>query len=187
MTDYYVPGTEETDPKKTIMSLQQAHEKTATNTTNIATNTANITTNTTNIAANTAAIAAIVPGVAATPITNSLAADVALSNTANYFVGPTIAQGSTGTWWVSGTVTVQDTIGAAGFDAKLWDGTTVIASTDLNTSGATFGSMSLSGYIVSPAGNLRIEVKDLSSTSGKIIFSRTGLSKDSTISAHRIA
>lgn len=39
---YYAPGTEEKDPKKVIMSLQQAHEKTATNTTDIATNTADI-------------------------------------------------------------------------------------------------------------------------------------------------
>lgn len=33
---YYAPGTQEKDPAKVIMSLQQAHEKTATNTTDIA-------------------------------------------------------------------------------------------------------------------------------------------------------
>jgi len=54
---YYVPGTEETDQKKVIMSLQQTAGNTATNTTNIATNT-------TNIAANTAAITALTPKVA---------------------------------------------------------------------------------------------------------------------------
>jgi hypothetical protein len=67
---YYVPGTEEKDTKKVIMSLQQAHETTATNTTDIATNTANIATNTTNIAAvaglfydtRALAVAATVPG-----------------------------------------------------------------------------------------------------------------------------
>lgn len=47
---YYVPGSEEKDPAKVIMSLQQAHSKTATNTTDIATNTANIATNTAAIA-----------------------------------------------------------------------------------------------------------------------------------------
>jgi hypothetical protein len=41
---YYVPGTEEKDQAKVIMSLQQAHEKTADNTTDIATNTADIAT-----------------------------------------------------------------------------------------------------------------------------------------------
>jgi hypothetical protein len=39
---YYAPGTQEKDPAKVIMSLQQAHEKTATNTTDIATNAADI-------------------------------------------------------------------------------------------------------------------------------------------------
>jgi hypothetical protein len=39
---YYVPGTEEKDTKKVIMSLQQAHENIATNTADIATNTADI-------------------------------------------------------------------------------------------------------------------------------------------------
>lgn len=42
MSQYYVPGLGEKDPDKTIRSLMQAHEKTATNTTNIATNTAAI-------------------------------------------------------------------------------------------------------------------------------------------------
>jgi hypothetical protein len=55
----YVPGTEETDPKKIIMSQQLVAGQTTTNTTSIATNTANIATNTTNIATNTAAIAAL--------------------------------------------------------------------------------------------------------------------------------
>jgi hypothetical protein len=55
----YVPGTEETDPKKIIMSQQLVAGQTTTNTTAIATNTTNIATNTTNIATNTAAIAAL--------------------------------------------------------------------------------------------------------------------------------
>lgn len=55
---YYVPGLGEKDPDKTIRSLMQAHEKTATNTDDIATNTANIATNTADIATNTADIAA---------------------------------------------------------------------------------------------------------------------------------
>lgn len=64
--EYYVPGVDEQDPKKTIMSLQQAHEKTAANaediadnTADIATNAANIATNTTNIATNTSNISAL--------------------------------------------------------------------------------------------------------------------------------
>lgn len=56
---YYVPGTTEKDVSKVIMSLQQAHEKTAATETATAANAADIATNTADIAANTAAIAAL--------------------------------------------------------------------------------------------------------------------------------
>ncbi len=48
MTALYVPGTEETDPKKQNQSLQLIGGQTSTNTDNIATNTASIATLTTN-------------------------------------------------------------------------------------------------------------------------------------------
>jgi len=122
-----------------------------------------------------------------TPITNSLGADVALNNTANYFDGPSIAQGTSGTWFVSGTISLIDTAGTAQFQVKLWDGTTVIASTVTQSTGDNLErSVSLSGYLASPAGNLRISAKDVSSTSGKILYNQSGNSKDSTISAIRI-
>ena len=120
-------------------------------------------------------------------ITNSLSGDVALNNTGSYFTGPTVAQGSSGTWFVSGTVAVTDTAGAAGINVKLWDGTTVIASCRALVSFAsTYVAVSLSGFISSPAGNLRISVQDLASTSGVIAFNASGNSKDSTITAFRI-
>lgn len=122
------------------------------------------------------------------PITNSLGADVLLNNTANYFDGPSIAQGTSGTWFVSGTVTITDTVSSAPFTIKLWDGTTIIASTITAPGGAgNFVTASLSGFISSPAGNLRISVKDGASVNGKIIFNASGNSKDSTITAIRIA
>lgn len=122
------------------------------------------------------------------PITNSLGADVALNNTANYFAGPSIAQGTSGTWFASGSVGLADTAGAATFDVKLWDGTTVIASGRfVSTAASTNIVCALSGYLASPAGNIRISVKDNTSTSGLIIFNGSGNSKDSTISAIRIA
>lgn len=124
-----------------------------------------------------------------TSLTNSLGADVLLNNAANYFDGPSVAQGTTGTWYVSGTVTVVDTSAAPSLSAKLWDGTTVISSTMFGTAGAanSFYTLSISGIITSPAGNLRISVKDTTSTSGKILFNQSGNSKDSTITAIRIA
>ena len=124
------------------------------------------------------------------PITNSLSSDVLLNNTANYFDGPSVAQGTSGTWFASGTVTLLDQSSQASYFVKLWDGTTVIASTRM-TSVATGEqcAISLSGFITSPAANLRISVRDASSTGGKIVYGVTygsGNTKDSTITAIRI-
>lgn len=121
-------------------------------------------------------------------ITNSIAGDVALNNTGTYFDGPSVAQGSTGTWFASGTVTVNDTTGSSVFNFKLWDGTTVIASARAVSVGAgTSMAVSLSGFLASPAGNLRISVEDTSNATGHILANASGNSKDSTITAIRIA
>jgi hypothetical protein len=121
------------------------------------------------------------------PITSSLGANVTLNNTGAYFDGPSIAQGTAGTWFVSGTVTCWDTAGLAYFNVKLWDGTTVIASARGEGRAANVPvAISVSGQITSPAGNLRISVQDTSSTSGVINFNASGNSKDSTITAIRI-
>jgi len=91
---------------------------------------------------------------------------------------------------VSGTVTVPDNV-AADVHCKLWDGTTVIASAIINLNptpgGASGRPVALSGYITNPVGNLRISCKDVTNTTGKIVFNATGNSADSTISAIRIA
>ena len=123
---------------------------------------------------------------AAAPITASLGADVNLSSSGTYFDGPSIAQGSTGTWFVSGQVSIKDTVGGSNFDAKLWDGTTIIASGSVTTNSTSPLVIHLSGYLAAPAGNLRISVK-VNSASGKILFNQSGASKDATISAIRIA
>lgn len=122
------------------------------------------------------------------PITASLGADVALNNTSNYFSGPAVAQGTAGKWFVSGTITCEDTAGAATFYAKLWDGATVIASTASTSPAANNAiSITLSGYISAPAGNLRIDARDITSTSGQMRYNETGDAKDCTITAIRIA
>jgi hypothetical protein len=118
-------------------------------------------------------------------LTNSLGGDVALNNTANYFDGPSVAQGSTGTWWAAGTVSLLDTNSGVIY-CKLWDGTTVISSAVFNVAANAPNSLSLSGFLASPAGNLRISCRDSTVTTGSIKFNSTGNSKDSTISVHRI-
>lgn len=121
-------------------------------------------------------------------VTNSLGSDVSLSDTGAFFTGPSTAQGTSGTWFASGSVTLHDTAGAANFYAKLWDGTTVIASGFATSSGTSNKVViSLSGYLAGPAGNIRISVQDINSTSGVILFNATGASKDSTLSVIRIA
>lgn len=126
--------------------------------------------------------------VSPSPITASTSADIALNNTANYFTGPSIAQGSSGTWFVSGTVTLIDTGATAAIYCKLWDGTTVIASAaGLNNNVLRGFPVSLSGYITNPSSNLKISCRDVDATTGKILFNQTGNSKDSTITAIRIA
>lgn len=120
-------------------------------------------------------------------VTNSLGSNTNLTNVANYFDGPSTAQGTTGTWFASGTVTLNDTTGAAKFSCKLWDGTTVIAASVETSGGANFRvTMSLSGYLASPAANIKISCNDASSTSGAILFNDTGTSKDSTLSVLRV-
>jgi len=121
------------------------------------------------------------------PITNSLAGNVSLNNTGNFFDGPSVAQGTSGTWHASGTVTVGNTAAAGDFIVKLWDGTTTIATAYLNNSQTNkYTPVSLSGYIANPAGNLRISVRDQSGTSGLIAANVSGAGKDSTITAIRI-
>jgi hypothetical protein len=118
-------------------------------------------------------------------LTNSLGADVALNNTANYFDGPSVAQGVTGTWYASGTVTLTDTV-AASFQCKLWDGTTVISSTFIGLNTNFSVPFSLSGFIASPTGNIRMSCRNTADTTGKMVFNNSGNSKDSTLTVFRI-
>lgn len=127
-----------------------------------------------------------VHAVSLTTASNALGANVALNNTANYFDGPSMAQGTSGTWFASGTVTLYD-VGAGGFfNCKLWDGTTVIAAGTVGISAGSLATVTLSGTITNPAGNIRISCKDASTTTGSILYNNTGTSKDAVIYGVRI-
>jgi hypothetical protein len=130
-------------------------------------------------------MASLTPGL--TTVTKATTANVALSSTASYFDGPSVSQGSSGTWYASGSITLQSTAGSDNFAAKLWDGSTVIASGAVTTVGASaIGQIALSGVIVSPAGNLKISASDFTGTHGNILFNFSGNSADSFITAVRI-
>lgn len=123
-----------------------------------------------------------------TQITASLAADVLLNNTGTFFDGPSIAQGPVGVWFVIASGTFLDTAGSANFICKITDGTTTFASGVTNVAGtAVNGAITLFAIADRPVGNLRLSAKDITSTSGKMIFNASALSKDSTITAIRIA
>jgi hypothetical protein len=139
--------------------------------------------------ATTAFVQSAVATAIATPalaaITNSLSSDHGLTNISSYFDGPSVAQGSSGTWFASGTVTLTDT-SAAGMRVKLWDGSTIIASANASCPANSTVAVSLSGFLASPAGNLTISVRDITNTTGKILFNMSANSMDSTITAIRI-
>lgn len=129
-------------------------------------------------------------GFDADEITNALGANVNMTATGTYYTGPTIAQGTSGTWFVSGHITVENASGGDVVSVKLWDGTTVIASERvhmISVSGNYNGGVTLSGIITSPAGNLRLSASPTTRTDGAISYNASGNSKDSTISAIRIA
>lgn len=123
-----------------------------------------------------------------TTVTNSLSGNVALNNTANYFDGPSVAQGTSGTWLVTGNVVVISSTSGDSINCKLWDGTTVIDSNKLTIPAANFrGSIALSGVIASPAANIKISCRDPDSINGQLLFNDSGNSKDCTLTAVRIA
>ncbi len=122
------------------------------------------------------------------PLTNSLSSDVALTNgtITTYFSGPAVTQGTFGTFFASGTVTLLDTAGSAKFNCKLWDQTTVIASAQTLVSAANASNtLTLSGFISNPAGNIHLDC-GANSTTSFIKANLSGNSKDSTLTAIRI-
>lgn len=123
----------------------------------------------------------------ATKYAGSLGADVGLTNTGQYFIGPKVSQGSTGVWWASGNVTLLDVNGAATFNGVLRAGSTIVDSGTCTTASALFAcSMTLSGFFTSPPGDIHIAVNDGTSVGGAIKWSYSGQGRDSTVSVMRI-
>lgn len=119
-------------------------------------------------------------------VSNILGADVNLASTGTYYDGPSVAQGTSGTWLVFGWITATSG-GIANIQAKLWDGTTVVGSGRATVSSANEAVViALSGVIASPAANLKISGNDATRTDGSIKYNFSGNSKDSALFAIRI-
>ena len=126
------------------------------------------------------------PGVTTT---NSIGSDVAVNVINTDFTGPTVAQGTTGTWLAVGQITIDMQQGASIFKVRLWDGTSVIDSTSVVMTGSFPGAICvpLSGVIAAPAGNIRITCQCTNATVNIIRANASTYTKDSTITAVRIA
>ena len=124
---------------------------------------------------------------AASPIKSYLGSNTNVV-TGSFTDGPSVAQGSTGTWFASGSLVIEDLVNSQNsFNVRLWDGTTVISSGVLNIlNTAEQGQITLSGYLASPAGNLRLSVVAVNHNSAFMAFNLSGDSKDCGISAFRI-
>ncbi|WP_426608651.1 hypothetical protein [Bradyrhizobium sp. McL0616] len=120
-------------------------------------------------------------------LSNSLGADVSLNSIGAYFAGPSITQGTSGTWSVTATATVLDTAGAASFNCRITDGINVVASSrSASVAASASVSISLSGLITSPAANLRLECADTSNTGGFMKANASGSLHDTMITAIRL-
>lgn len=118
-------------------------------------------------------------------LTNSLVSDVSLTSASTFFTGPTVAQGTIGTFFASGTVTYNDAATAA-IKAILWDGTTVFASTEIIClSTQTVTDISVSGALTNPVANIRISLSS-STTTGVMKANLSGEGKDSTLTVFKI-
>ena len=120
------------------------------------------------------------------PLNGALGSIVTL-NTTNFIDVACVAQGTNGTFFAVGVVTIQGGNSTATIGAKLWDGNNVIATTGVTTS-STGNSimMSLQGFISNPTGNIRLSVRDNGPSNSNVVFNQTGAGKDTTVTAIRI-
>lgn len=130
---------------------------------------------------------AVPSAVTNTSSTSSLSANVVLNNATTYFDGPSINVGNVGTWLVIATVSVGDSASAAFYSHKLWDGSTVMASSGGHLTAASISTVfTVSGVITNPAGPVKLSTKS-SQTTSFLAFNISGNSKDCTITAIRLA
>lgn len=126
-------------------------------------------------------------GFSLTAVTGTLSADVPLTSTTQYFTGPQVSAAGGGTWVVIGACGFYDNVSAQAFNWKLTDGTTTMASQQVQTPPVNGqASVTLVGVITNPAGNLRMAANNPGSTSGIIAANSSGNGKDCIVVAVKI-
>ncbi|WP_375764241.1 hypothetical protein ACE10X_13240 [Bradyrhizobium sp. Pha-3] len=133
--------------------------------------------------------ASSITGVSVGAVTNALAANVSITNTTSFFDGPTSSQGAaTGIFFVSGCVSLFNSTATNGYLVRLWDGTTIVASTVVSSTATNQSiAVQISGLIANPAGAIRISVRNTASSSSIMQFNGSGDSKDCNITVYRIS
>jgi hypothetical protein len=113
-----------------------------------------------------------------TTVTGALSSDVTMTTAGTFYDGPTNAL-TAGKWLLVGQVTLQTTSVSAAdqFACKLWDGTTVVASSEVvigatSSAGVKNALISLSG-IASPTGAATWKISCTSNTASQLIKAAT--------------
>ena len=123
-----------------------------------------------------------------TTANNTLGGNVTMTTAGTYYDGPSMAQGTSGTWFVTGCVVVTNS-GSSAYRAELWDGTTVFdsAQASLSTfSGGVTTRICLSAIVTNPAANLKISATNITNSGGSIQSNASGFGHDSQIQGVRI-
>lgn len=89
--------------------------------------------------------------ISTTTLSNSISGDVTMPSASTYYDGPSVTL-SAGTWLLTGTVTMLLGASTPRYTAKLWDGTTVAASTDCDSNSASRSPISLSAVVTVSTG-----------------------------------
>lgn len=119
-------------------------------------------------------------------LTKTTTATLTNASSTTFVDGPSVSQGSSGIWLAVGNVNMTGTQGQVAY-AKLWDGTTAIDSgvAAFNSNGFS-ATVSLSGVLSSPAGNLRISFVSQGGLTATLPVNNTGIGFDNTITVVRI-
>lgn len=123
-------------------------------------------------------------------VRNVLGADVAMSATGTFYTGPSLTLGA-GQWFVSGSITLKNTVGGDLARVRLWDGGSLIRGSTrvhlVSVSGTFYAQVHLSGTFLDPVGAVRLSASPVNRTDGAIAFDASGDGFDSVITAFRIA
>lgn len=116
----------------------------------------------------------------------ALGANVNITATGTWTDGPSVAQGASGIWLASGTISFVTGGGNDTLRAKLHDGTNVVAASQISVPAASVGSITLTGIFTNPPGNIRMSGLAAARTDGAMLFNGSGTSKDCSVLAVRI-